>query len=590
MVKKPKSNLKIQLFWSLGVSLAVFAMLLTPSVFFRAYWGKIYPKIRVGQYHLGGMTPSQATSYLGERVSLPEKIVLYTVKDGKAWEYEIKMAEIEGMLDLQTAVSSAYFLGRSGDIKRDVRDFVQVLARGVEITPKFVFDRNKLYSYLVLIADEVGEEQQLPYVELTAENTISVFPGKVGREVNIDELIHEISGNLENENYSEIEIKYNFSNPTLNESEIAKAQKNAESLRGKSLMLKHEEQLFSFNDKELVSFLDPRGGFFIDKLQSETVAIAEQVDRPAQNPVFVFEGGRVEEFKPSIDGANVTREQLASEIMRSVDSLMRQGVSELEVLIPVTITKSDINTEEVNNLGIKELIGKGESNFRGSIASRIYNVNLAASRLNGILIKPSEVFSFNKALGDVSKLTGYKEAYVISEGKTILGDGGGVCQVSTTLFRAALNAGLPIIERRAHSYRVYYYEQGYPVGLDSTVYDPTTDLKIKNDTGNYVLLQTKIDTKNMHLTFELYGANDGRIVEISKPVITQSTPPPPDQYVDDPNIAAGIVKQVEHSAWGAKVVFEQKVTKGGELMFSKKFFSTYKPWANVYLKGTGPTQ
>ena len=171
-----------------------------------------------------------------------------------------------------------------------------------------------------------------------------------------------------------------------------------------------------------------------------------------------------------------------------------------------------------------------------------------------------------------------------------MGDGGGVCQVSTTLFRAALNAGLPIIERRAHSYRVYYYEQGYPVGLDSTVYDPTTDLKIKNDTGNYVLLQTKIDTKNMHLTFELYGANDGRIVEISKPVITQSTPPPPDQYVDDPNIAAGIVKQVEHSAWGAKVVFEQKVTKGGELIFSKKFFSTYKPWANVYLKGTGPTQ
>ena len=124
----------------------------------------------------------------------------------------------------------------------------------------------------------------------------------------------------------------------------------------------------------------------------------------------------------------------------------------------------------VNDLGVKELVGSGYSTYSGSIENRVFNVSHGASKINGVLIPPGETFSFNKTVGDITAATGFKQAYVIKSGRTVLDDGGGICQVSTTLFRAALNAGLPIVNRTAHAYRVGYYEQGFPPGIDATIY------------------------------------------------------------------------------------------------------------------------
>jgi vancomycin resistance protein YoaR len=241
-------------------------------------------------------------------------------------------------------------------------------------------------------------------------------------------------------------------------------------------------------------------------------------------------------------------------------------------------------------LGINELIGRGSSTFRGSISGRIYNIGLASSKFDGVLVAPGDVVSFNNIVGDISSLTGYKTAYVIKDGRTVLGDGGGVCQVSTTLFRAALDAGLPIVERRAHSYRVGYYEQDSGPGLDATVYAPTTDLKFKNDTPAYILIQTIYNAKNYSLVFEIYGTDDGRISNITKPVITSSSPPPDDLYIDDPSLPAGTIKQIDYKAWGAKTQFDYKVERNDEVLIDKTFYSNYRPWQAVFLKGTGPAQ
>jgi vancomycin resistance protein YoaR len=255
--------------------------------------------------------------------------------------------------------------------------------------------------------------------------------------------------------------------------------------------------------------------------------------------------------------------------------------------IPVILTYPKIKTGDVNNLGIKELIGTGKSTFFHSIPGRVFNVNLAASRISGTLVGPGEEFSFVKAVGDISKTTGYQTAYIISEGRTVLGDGGGVCQVSTTTFRAALDAGLPITERKAHAYRVGYYEQDSPPGIDATVYYPTADLKFLNDTGNYILIQETVDTKNLSMKVEIYGTSDGRKSSLSKPRISNQSPPPPTMYVDDPTLPLGTMKQIDWSAWGAKVVFDYKVERNGENIYEKTFVSNYQPWQAVYLKGTG---
>jgi vancomycin resistance protein YoaR len=168
-----------------------------------------------------------------------------------------------------------------------------------------------------------------------------------------------------------------------------------------------------------------------------------------------------------------------------------------------------------------------------------------------------------------------------------LGDGGGVCQVSTTLFRAVLNAGLPITERQPHAYRVSYYEQDIGPGFDATVFLPSPDLKFKNNTPSYLLIQTKVDQVNKKLTFDIYGTSDGRKVEISPVRIWDKQPPPPDLYQDDPTLPAGTIKQVEHKSWGAKVAFDYKIVRGEEVLSEKTFYSVYRPWQAVYLRGTG---
>ena len=254
--------------------------------------------------------------------------------------------------------------------------------------------------------------------------------------------------------------------------------------------------------------------------------------------------------------------------------------------VPIKIIKPKVTTDQANTFGIKELIAQGTSLFQHSIPNRIYNISLAATKLNGLLVAPGETFSFGKALGDISAFTGYKQAYIIQGGRTVLGDGGGVCQVSTTFFRALLNAGLPIIERHAHDYRVGYYEQDSKPGFDATVYVPSVDLRFKNDTPNHILIQTEIDPTVQRLTFYLYGTKDSRQVTISKPVITSRVPAPAPLYQDDPSLPKGITKQVDFAAEGATVVFTRQVIKDGEAILNDKFVSNYRPWQAVFLRGT----
>jgi vancomycin resistance protein YoaR len=333
--------------------------------------------------------------------------------------------------------------------------------------------------------------------------------------------------------------------------------------------------------------LPPAYHYDESKLLSALYPIIQKIQVDPVNAVFAFQNGRVTTFKQSQEGQTVNLPLLKSVLdSKFIRVLKAQKPQAFTIQIPIMVLKPNITTEKVNNLGIKELLSTGTSLFQHSIPNRIYNIKLAAERLNGILVKPGETFSFNKVLGDVSAFTGYQQAYIIKDGKTILGDGGGVCQVSTTLFRALLNAGLPIVERYAHAYRVSYYEQDSPPGLDATVYSPTVDLKFKNDTNNHILIQTSIDPNIQELKFSLYGTKDGREVALSKPIITNQIQPPEDSYQDDPTLPKGTVKQIDFSAWGARVTFTREVIRNNKIIISETYRSNYRPWQAIYLRGT----
>lgn len=325
---------------------------------------------------------------------------------------------------------------------------------------------------------------------------------------------------------------------------------------------------------------------YIDEILSH---LSQSIDVAASDALFQFDDGKVTVFQISKEGRQLDIVESKEEILRLIASVEKQtyhdNPTEFNIQLPVKPLLPRITTENSNNFGIRELLGVGSSTFRGSIPGRVHNVILAAKKLNGHLMPPGTTFSFNETLGDVSASTGFQPAYIIKDGRTVLGDGGGVCQVSTTIFRAALYSGLPIIERHAHAYRVSYYEQDSGPGLDATVFAPGYDLKFKNDTSNYILIQTKANAQNYTLIFEFYGTSDGRKVEVTKPVILSQTAPPPDLYQDDPTLPKGVVKQVDWKAWGAKVNFDYKVVRNNEVMVQEKFFSNYRPWQSVYLRG-----
>lgn len=257
----------------------------------------------------------------------------------------------------------------------------------------------------------------------------------------------------------------------------------------------------------------------------------------------------------------------------------------LVVKVTDRIIEPEITLAKANKHGIEELIAEGKSDYSHSIPSRIHNVILAASKFNGVLVPKGEEFSFNSVIGDISSSTGYQPAYVIQNGRTVLGDGGGVCQVSTTAFRAALNAGLPITERSAHAYRVSYYENDSQPGFDATIYVPTVDFKFKNDTPASILIMTEVDEENMILTFKFYGKKDDRQVELSPVTIWDVAPAPEPLYEDDPTLAKDQVRQVDYAASGAKAKFTYKVIKGEEV-HEETFTSIYRPWRAVFLRGT----
>lgn len=331
---------------------------------------------------------------------------------------------------------------------------------------------------------------------------------------------------------------------------------------------------YTFNTDALAAFLSP---------------IQKNIKINPVDAVFTVVDNKVTTFKPSSDGQDIDFGLLQNDIQQKIPFILASGSSQhFTIPIPIKVLHPKVTTGSANNMGITELIGMGTSLFQGSIPGRIYNVELAASRISGAIVAPGDTFSFDQTVGDVSSFTGYKQAYVIVDGKTILGDGGGVCQVSTTLFRAALNAGLPIVERHAHAYRVEYYEEDGPPGIDATVYVPTVDLKFRNDTGHYILIQSAVDPATLRLTFYIYGTSDGRKVSMTTPIVTNIVPAPAPLYTDDPTLPAGVLKQTDFAAAGATVTFSRTVTRGKDTLISETYTSNYQPWQAAYLRGTGP--
>ncbi len=562
-----------------------FTLILSFHLFFV---DKALPTVSVLGMNVGGLNKNEITKLLIKRFSPPDKIIL--IDEEKKQPLEIILKDLDFSYNFEKTAKIAVFTNKSKNPLKNVFNIFSFPFKKTNIPLSINLDEKKLDEYLQIIKESTQTKVSYPKVSYEAGNLI-VTKGSPGRELDSKKIKMAILDILSNSKEPVVKLKFTTINPQISEERAKELGKKAEKLLNKSVTLFFESSEIVYGTEYLVSFIDKDASFSEEKIKNFIKnEVSPKFNKEPQNAFFKFLGdegeGKIVEFKPAKEGLMVDEKLLAEKILNSLRQL-EENNKEAKIEIPIEKIPPEITTEMVNNMGIKELLGKGVSKFKGSSSERLHNIKLASSKFNGVLVKPNEVFSFNEILGDVSSYTGYKQGYIIKDGKTVLGDGGGVCQVSTTLFRALLSAGLPIIERRAHSYRVRYYEQDSLPGLDATVFAPTTDLKFKNDTGNYLLIQSDVDLKNYTLTFEIYGTFDGRNITLTKPVISSSTPPPDDLYIDDPNLPAGVVKQIEYKAWGTKVSFFYRVEKNEEILYENTFVSNYRPWQAVFLRGVG---
>jgi vancomycin resistance protein YoaR len=311
------------------------------------------------------------------------------------------------------------------------------------------------------------------------------------------------------------------------------------------------------------------------------------VSRSAANARFILNDDtrQLEVIVPSTSGLELDLETTIDRIIEHALTTEREVPLALEV-IPAEFNES-VTAEE---LGITELIASSTSHFAGSSAGRRNNVQVAASKFHGIIIKPGETFSFNEWLGEVTAEEGYDESLIIFGNETIPDVGGGICQVSTTAYRAAFWAGFPITERWAHAYRVGYYEQGgQPVGLDATIYSPDVDFKFVNDSPHNLLIETYINQDASTLTYKFYSTGTGRIVEMEGPVVTDVIEHGDPVYKEDASLEPGEIKQIEWATDGLTSVITRIIRDAttGDIIERREFKSKFRAWNAVYLVGPG---
>ncbi len=593
--------------WLLDVAIIFFIVLVLMTAlligFEKKYKDKIYPGVTVGNIDLDGRPIRSARTIINEKINEINQDGITFYYGNKETIVKPIIASLESDLayeiinfDAENTVLEAYNFGREDNFFVNLQNKL-----------KSLFFKKQINLHITINDEQVEEalRNNFSELEIPAENAklvskkkiylggmenfqFDVQKEKLGKTIDYKKGISQLKKQLAQINNNSIELFTSTDYPTIYKKDALNIENKAQNIVALApLVLKHDKQEWKLNKAELAGWLTLKNETAEDNdiikvsINSEVVQnylkekIAPEINQEPIEAKFEIKNGRVTKFQASRDGITLNTEATFSKIEFE---FIKNEQKEIDLVVEEL--KSNSSIEDVNDIGIKETVGIGESDFSGSPANRRHNISIGANTLNGIIIKPDEEFSLMGTLGEIDGSAGYKQELVIKDNKTIPEYGGGLCQIGTTMFRAALASGLPITMRRNHSYRVSYYE---PAGTDATIYDPWPDLRFINDTGNNILIQSRIEGNNLY--FDFWGTNDGRIAERTDPIIYNIVKPPPTKFVETLDLKPGEKKCTEHAHNGADAYFDYKVTYQNGEAKTERFNSHYVPWQEVCLIG-----
>lgn len=535
---------------------------------------RIFTGVQVAGVPVGGMTRAAALLHLSRELRVFPSPPLSISFEDRSWR--LSSAQMQTRPDLLGAVNAAYLIGRQGTMRQNLADQWTALLGQKTTEPQLAYDEGALRYAISQIAAEVRRPGR-------AEMTIGDLhlPSAPGVDVDVDASTRLVLAHFQTGNGRTVDLQtYTVAPPDAQSQTATDVTASTPAL----------PLVLSDPASGLVFALDPAtqrrllpngvGG------QVNAAALAEIVDRwaeevyiPAQDARLRFDvnAGRPAVIQPSIAG----RQLNVTAALTAVQNALVTGQSQGQ--LPVEIVAPKVDSNRIDEMGIRELIANGTTYYAGSSRDRIRNIEVAAEKFEGIVIPPNGIFSFNSIVQDVSAANGFADSLIIWGDRTAVGVGGGVCQVSTTAFRSAFLGGFPIVERYNHGYVVSWY--GEP-GMDATIYTPSVDFKFRNDTSAFLLVQPAVDSVSGVISFLFYGTKPDRQVTVGQPVISDIVEAGEPVYQEDESLATGQIKQVETAKRGLTVTVERTIVENGESRVDK-IVSVYQPWSAVFLVGPG---
>lgn len=501
----------------LGAGLILFVYFFIVFTVRIVHYDRILPGVSLRGIYVGGLTKPEAVAKLNDATSrYLESSVTYQM-NGQT--ITAKPSDFGVSYDNQALVDMGFELGHDSNILADIASQT-MLPFAAEDVMQLGIENNVFSNELIKINNAVATPSQNAEYQFN-EGKIAVIDEKIGQNINTGFAMFNLARQFSALD-STITLPIVAQNPSRTTAMLDRQKDNVTNIAKVPLTLAYGDKTWVVSQQQLISWLfinTTDGPFRADLLnkyytipyqlhdftiERQNVAeylngLAGEINQEAIDAKLIISGGRATVFQQSRDGTTLN-------IQKTIDAIIdaTTSISNKPIELVVDIKKADVSDENIDNLGIKELLSEGVTYFPGSSQNRIQNVRVGANRFNGILLKPGQVFSFGEYLGDVGPEQGYALGLIILDKTVEKAYGGGLCQVSSTAYRAALLAGLPIVQRTNHSYAVSYYTEPFGVpGVDATIYYPDVDFKFKNDTGWHILIETEMIGTT--LKFRFYG-------------------------------------------------------------------------------------
>lgn len=559
----------------------------------QSYQGKIYPNVSVQGIDLSEQTPGQAESAIRAKYAafLQQPITL-TYGD-KTWSPSAD--ELGIRFDFANAANQAYQAGRGNGLIADVQNVYAIWQNGLELPISASFDQAKMQAYLRSVTADLEAAPVDAQLSLNG-TTVTTRPSQMGRQVLLDETVQEVTRSLATFTPQTVAVRTRDLPPRLNDAAVAEGKAAIEAyLQAPFTMTVEGKKEYTWAPEDIAPMLtitrvgQPDGTDTIGvdvstyQINKRIVAIAEETGRGSVNPRVAWNDGNLTITKPGRSGMRVDEAAAAQQVIEALNGQNRA------IALPVQDVQPQVTEANLNTLGINELVSVGRSDFSGSAPYRIQNIGAGMRLLNGILIGPGEEFSFNQNIGNIDESNGFVQGYAIIQNRTQLEFGGGICQDSTTLFRAAFWAGLPITERWGHSFYISWYDKyalgqlGAGPGMDATIFTGGPDLKFINDTGNWLLMQSYSNPSSGIAEVAFYGTKPNRTVSLSQKVYDRIAAPTEPVYVPDRAQPRGNIKQTDTARGGMTIDVYRVITENGTQQKPQLFRTTFKPWPNIYV-------